>query len=220
MTSPYSGVRQGCPLGGGSSRQMTYADDSICEEVFAHYTYAPEYPPTCRNALGSPSCSADLRGCRTGIAILALSQAPIVFSNDDLYVTADLDPGFHVVSWCEMNISLWGIEELDPPLHPIPRDQGFFTVATSDPYTYAWQALNPVALGGNPSYEFLVEENAPNRIACIFNREQGAGGYTAFPHRVNVPPLQTIATYHHIYVAHEPMGGPLLSSIGGRIIDI
>ncbi len=85
---------------------MTYADDSICEEVFAHYTYAPEYPPTCCSALGSPSCPADLRGCRNGIAILALSQAPIVFSNDDLYVAVELGPGYHVVSWCEMNISL------------------------------------------------------------------------------------------------------------------
>jgi hypothetical protein len=34
-----------------------------------------------------------------------------------------------------------------------------------------------------------------------------------------VPPLQSIATYH-IYVTNEPAEGHLLSSIGGRIIDI
>jgi len=216
----YRGVRQGCPIVGGHRRQTIYADDGIVEEVLAHRYYAPESPPACRNTIGNPTCPADQRGCRTGIAILALSQAPIVFSNDGLVAAVDLNPGYHVISWCEMNISLWGIEDLDPPLHPIPQDQGFFTMATSDPYTYAWQALNPVAPGGNPSYEFPVEETAPNRIACIYNRAQGARGYTAFPHRVTVPPLQSIATYHHIYVANEPVEGYLLSSIGGRIIDI
>jgi hypothetical protein len=222
MSSPLQGVRQGRPWEGRDRRQNNYADDDIVifEEVLSHSIYVPERLPACRNAAGSPGCLADQRGCRTGIVVMALSQAPLMFNNDDLTVAVQLDPGYHVFSWCELNISLWGIEELDPPLYPIPRDQGFFTVATPDPSSYAWQALNPVMPGGNPSYEYKVEEEAPHRIACIYDRRQGAGGYSIFPHRVTMPPLQSIATFHHLYVTYEPIGGPLLSSIGGRIVDI
>jgi hypothetical protein len=35
-----------------------------------------------------------------------------------------------------------------------------------------------------------------------------------------VPPLQETATYHHLYLTMEPICGPLLASIGGRIVDV
>jgi hypothetical protein len=118
MSSPFQGVSQGYPWGGRDMRQTTYADDDMFEEVLSHSIYAPERPPACRSAAGSPGCLADLRGCRTGIVMMALSQAPLMFSNDDLTVAVQIDPGYHVFSWCEMNISLWGIEELDLPPTP------------------------------------------------------------------------------------------------------
>jgi hypothetical protein len=199
-----------------------YADDEIeiFEEVLRHSIYPTEVVPTCRYTAGGLPCPIGSRICRSGIAVLALTWAPLMFKNDDNVVTVELDQGLHVITWCVDNLSLWGIEDLDPPLFPIPQDHGFFTVATPNPHSYAWQALNPNAPGGNPSYEYHTESESPNRIACIFNRRHDAGDYLVYPHRVQVPPLQETATYHHLYLTMEPICGPLLSSIGGRIVDV
>ncbi len=222
---PFSarGVSQGDSLSGSFMRRFTrpaYADDEIFEEVLRHSIYPTEVLPTCRYTAGGHRCPIGSRLCRSGIAVLALTWAPLMFENDDNVVTVELDQGFHVITWCQNNLSLWGIEDLDPPLFPIPRDRGFFTVSTPNPHSYAWQALNPNAPGGNPSYEYHTETQSPNRIACIFNRRHDAGDYLVYPHHVQVPPLQETATYHHLYLTMEPICGPLLASIGGRIVDV
>jgi hypothetical protein len=172
------GVSQGDSSSGSFMRRFTrpaYADDEdeIFEEVLRHSIYPTEVLPTCRYTAGGRLCPIGSRLCRSGIAVLALTWAPLMFENDDNVVTVELDQGFHVITWCQNNLSLWGIEDLDPPLFPVPQDRGFFTVSTPNPHSYAWQALNPNAPGGNPSYEYHTETQSPNRIACIFNRWHG-----------------------------------------------
>jgi hypothetical protein len=75
------------------------------------------------------------------MVVLALTWSPLLFTNDDNRVTVEIDRGWHVISWCDQNISLFGMEELDPPPLPVPQDHRFFTVSIPNPYSHAWQAL-------------------------------------------------------------------------------
>ena len=219
MFAMFRGVNQGD--GPSRFRNSAYVDDDIFVEVFRHTVYPAGILPTCRRAASGHSCPADSRDCRYGVAVLALTWTPLVFTNDDNKVTVEIDRGWHLFSWCSGNISLFGIEKLDPPPLPVPQDYRFFTMSTQNPYAYTWQALNPVMPGGNPSYEYKIETELPTRVACVFNRRHDAGDFLVYPHRVQVPPLlRETATHHHLFLTMEPIDGPLLASAIGRIVDV
>ncbi len=57
-------------------------------------------------------------------------------------------------------------------------------------------------------------------LRCIYNRRHDAGDFLVYPHQVQVPSLQDTATFHHLYLTMETIDGPLLSSIGGTIVDV
>ena len=220
MFAMFRGVNQG-DVPSRFRNSSAYVDDDIFVEVFRHTVYPAEILPTCRRAASGHSCPADSRDCRYGVAVLALTWTPLVFTNDDNKVTVEIDRGWHLFSWCSGNISLFGIEKLDPPPLPVPQDYRFFTMSTQNPYAYTWQALNPVMPGGNPSYEYKIETELPTRIACVFNRRHDAGDFLVYPHRVQVPPLlRETATHHHLFLTMEPIDGPLLASAIGRIVDV
>jgi hypothetical protein len=112
------GMMRGVNQGDGPSRfrNNTYVDDDIFEEVFRHTVYPAEILPTCRRAASGHSCPADSRDCRYGVAVLALTWTPLLFTNDDNKVMVESDRVWHLFNWCSGNISLFGIEKLDPPL--------------------------------------------------------------------------------------------------------
>jgi hypothetical protein len=214
MFAMMRGVNQGD--GPSRFRNSAYVDDDIFEEVFRHTVYPAEILPTCRRAASGHSCPADSRDCRYGVAVLALTWTPLLFTNDDNKVMVEIDRGWHLFNWCSGNIFLFGIEKLDPPPLPVPQDYRFFTMSTQNLYAYTWQALNPVMPGGNPITSTRLRRRCQQGLPVCTIED-----FLVYPHRVQVPPLlRETATHHHLFLTMEPIDGPLLASAIGRIVDV
>ena len=176
--------------------------------------------PACRHLDGGMPCARSDRACRTGLAILALTDSSVVFKNDDREVRVALSPGLHVFSWCLYNLDYRGLEFLDPPPPCLTEGFGHFTVSSASEEDYTWLALSPSAHGGNPSYEYGVEIQPPRRVACLYRAGYSAGAYLQYPHRVDLSMYMPTAMYHQLALFTMPVGGPLMSSVGGIIVDV